>query len=1065
MKLICKTKGGENSREMYRIFLSAHPDEYAEFVAQIIPEIHRHANCAVFYKDDASLPISEEYLSEFNLIIVSVTHTYLCEPNIARDTELSAAKRLHLPILPIMQSPNLEIEYSAYFGKLQYLARFSYGGGSIDYDEKLSLYLSERIIPTPLIDSIAASFSATLFLSYRKVDRVLAQRIITLLHGHEAFRSVAVWYDEYLTPGESFDTSIEQVLDKSLIFLLAVTKNMVGEDNYVTRHEFPMAKEKKIALVPIVIEEVEESLLNGRFPDLPDCIDISDADAIIARITELLRERGIAPSPDSCSDYLIALAYFMGIYLERNIDIAISIFKRCAECGYAEAMETLARIYSEGERTEKNLPLAIDYQKKLVRHRRREYRASKMPVVHNQYMEALAGLVRLYIERGNFISASRLARTLTDSHANCSVPAYRVGIFEELLALYGYTGNRGCRDMARSHILRADYYPAFALAYRVLSLTDECDREARAREYYEILTDRYSRITRAEMPQAPNPNLAQLIRHLAREYLPNAILPPCLERDDETPSETAEPVKPPPRVEKYGEISLTEADTEPLMPPYDTDGEPLLPLDAEGGTPMPLADSATDGGLKPWERHLRGIVIPNWRCPSFDGYIIFIPALCESLRMRRLIKSRRYSTEGGVGDLERADVFSRYLAARAVILDYTFSLGNDLDERVADWLSGARLTYENGSTARRVAAIYERLLDNILVDTRLIEDRLCEVYEYLCQSESYDYTWLRKHSILQALRAERAIGSDRQDDALTYAKAAYSLMKSYAAVSKPEGYRYDLGICSFCVGSVYEATGAVSDALVYYGEAIELLLMHADSTEERATEQYVKLYLSACDAAAESGFDMLKSAQSLIDDYKGTAKRRRGLAACMTAYGRMNEKYGTKELALFYKREAVRLCAETYHELGDVALCEYAEAICALAERLLGDGEADEAFELCKKGIELLCDIPVPTASTELLLAKLETLRGWIFEARGEYSDAVISFTRAAQRISGERHSAQKETVSIVLFKCYKGMYHSYRALGKRREARESLRHAIGCRFASEWKRDFASSLFDVFNS
>ena len=50
-------------------------------------------------------------------------------------------------------------------------------------------------------------------------------------------QNCAIWYDEFLIPGENFNEAIEVALKKSGLFALAVTPNLVNEENYVMSTE------------------------------------------------------------------------------------------------------------------------------------------------------------------------------------------------------------------------------------------------------------------------------------------------------------------------------------------------------------------------------------------------------------------------------------------------------------------------------------------------------------------------------------------------------------------------------------------------------------------------------------------------------------------------------------------------------------------------------------------------------------------------------------------------------------------------------------------------------------
>ena len=62
---------------------------------------------------------------------------------------------------------------------------------------------------------VRAAFDAYIFLSYRKKDRKYANELMRLIHSNPECRDIAIWFDEFLTPGESFKENIEKILDRS----------------------------------------------------------------------------------------------------------------------------------------------------------------------------------------------------------------------------------------------------------------------------------------------------------------------------------------------------------------------------------------------------------------------------------------------------------------------------------------------------------------------------------------------------------------------------------------------------------------------------------------------------------------------------------------------------------------------------------------------------------------------------------------------------------------------------------------------------------------------------------
>ena len=61
-------------------------------------------------------------------------------------------------------------------------------------------------------EKIRAAFDAYIFLSYRKKDRAYAQELMHLIHKNRFCKDIAIWYDEFLTPGESFRANVEKMM-------------------------------------------------------------------------------------------------------------------------------------------------------------------------------------------------------------------------------------------------------------------------------------------------------------------------------------------------------------------------------------------------------------------------------------------------------------------------------------------------------------------------------------------------------------------------------------------------------------------------------------------------------------------------------------------------------------------------------------------------------------------------------------------------------------------------------------------------------------------------------------
>lgn len=91
------------------------------------------------------------------------------------------------------------------------------------------------------------------FLGYAGPDRDLAERLAGLLHGR-----VAMWWDHFLLPDESFDIAIPRILSSSRVFALIVNPRTWGTQYYASdelNRAVQLARDGKMRIVPIWVEE------------------------------------------------------------------------------------------------------------------------------------------------------------------------------------------------------------------------------------------------------------------------------------------------------------------------------------------------------------------------------------------------------------------------------------------------------------------------------------------------------------------------------------------------------------------------------------------------------------------------------------------------------------------------------------------------------------------------------------------------------------------------------------------------------------------------------------------
>ncbi|MBQ3499464.1 MAG: toll/interleukin-1 receptor domain-containing protein, partial [Clostridia bacterium] len=272
-RLKFKTRGMRSPQGIPRVFFCGHPKDFDRLFESVSDEILAKQNCAVFYDSTPDAERDEQFyldLKQMQLFVIPVTSELLYIENTALSELFPFAIENHIPVLPIMQESGLDKVFNEKCGDLQYLDKTSTDITAISYDEKLEKYLSSVLIGDEMAEKICNAFDAYVFLSYRKKDRKYAQELMKLIHKNDFCRDIAIWYDEFLTPGENFNDSIKAAFEKSGLFVLAVTPNLVNEVNYVMTTEYPMAREAGKPILPAELVETDKSLLAEKYEGIPD---------------------------------------------------------------------------------------------------------------------------------------------------------------------------------------------------------------------------------------------------------------------------------------------------------------------------------------------------------------------------------------------------------------------------------------------------------------------------------------------------------------------------------------------------------------------------------------------------------------------------------------------------------------------------------------------------------------------------------------------------------------------------------------------------------------------------
>lgn len=422
-KILCKTKDAANPKGKPRVYFTCHPDDFAPYFQKITDDIFATHDVAIYYTEDMTVSFDEAHLEtdlgQMNLFVVPVTWKLLSQPNRAMDGDIAYARENEIPILPFMMEPGLDDPYGQpnKFGKLQYLDPNSTDPTQISYKEKLKRHLESVLISDEMAKRIRAAFDAYIFLSYRKKDRKYANELMKRIHKNRELWDVAIWYDEFLTPGESFEENIKKALEDSKLFTLLVTPNLLeepgGKPNFVMGEEYPAAVKAEKTIVPAQMVQTDRKALEEKFPSIPVCSDPEDEAAFQERLLRSIKKVAVsANDADPEHNFLIGLAYLEGMDVEVNRQRGIELITMAAEASLPEAMQALCAWYYGGSGTNPDYPKAIHWAQSLV-----TYMKKQAGETHADTLKAMEQLASAHYQYGNYQEAEKLFN-LVSFHRN-----------------------------------------------------------------------------------------------------------------------------------------------------------------------------------------------------------------------------------------------------------------------------------------------------------------------------------------------------------------------------------------------------------------------------------------------------------------------------------------------------------------------------------------------------------------------------------------------------------------------------------------------------------------------
>ena len=378
-KLQYRTIADERPQGKPKVYFACHPDDFGVYFEEYAAKIHMIQDCAIWYESEPEADYDRDdlelNLSQMQLFVIPVTTKLLTTPNRAMDLEFQLAKERHIPVLPIMMERGLVDVYSKRFGKLQYMDPNNTDETRRSFDEVLETYIKSILVSNELAGKIRAAFDAYIFLSYRKKDRRKAQELMRLIHRSPLCRDIAIWYDEFLIPGEDFNEAIGKMLQKSDLFALVVTPNLVNETNYVMTTEYPAAMNQGKLILPVEMEETDRGQLEAHYKSIPPCVPGEESEAFRKVLLEKIRTMAVETSEkDPEHNFMIGLAYLDGIDVEVDAERALGLIKGAAEAEVPEAMEQLVTMYENGKGVARDYYEGVRWREKHVEYLRKVYK-------------------------------------------------------------------------------------------------------------------------------------------------------------------------------------------------------------------------------------------------------------------------------------------------------------------------------------------------------------------------------------------------------------------------------------------------------------------------------------------------------------------------------------------------------------------------------------------------------------------------------------------------------------------------------------------------------------------
>ncbi len=340
------TRGQTSPIGKQRVYYAASEKDFG-YLNDAARHILRNVDVAIYYDDQNNTKnTSEQELCGMDLVVLILSKDALSSMCDAFSRVLFKAYAKMIPILPLavedgVGGPFSDFCITHHIGKMHILYPNKQDSTALSFAQKLKDYLKGTLIGHEEKEQIYRNFGGSVFLSYRKVDRAFAVDLMKLIHKNDDCRDCAIWYDEYLTAGESYDSEIKSYIDFCPVFLFLVTENMIKEDNYAIREEYKRAKElnKQIIVVDMI---AESHTLPSYLLEDNRYIGLQDIAKLPSVISEYVEKQTFSNDKERREHaYYLGLAYLHGIGVEKDKEYGSALVEAAAEQGLLKAMDTM----------------------------------------------------------------------------------------------------------------------------------------------------------------------------------------------------------------------------------------------------------------------------------------------------------------------------------------------------------------------------------------------------------------------------------------------------------------------------------------------------------------------------------------------------------------------------------------------------------------------------------------------------------------------------------------------------------------------------------------------------